>query len=416
MNAVILNEVGKRYAVYRHGFDRLRELVSGRPRHQAFHALKPLSLSIRQGEVVGLVGRNGAGKSTLLKLIAKTLTPTQGEIEVNGQVAALLELGTGFHPEMSGRENVFLSGSIMGLSNAEVEALYDEIVAFADIREFMDQPVKTYSSGMLMRLGFAVATCVDPDILIIDEALSVGDGAFARKSFDRIMEFKRKGTTILFCSHSMYQVEAICSRVIWLDRGEARLDGDPATVVSAYSASLGGSVPEADGEEDSMGTSLPPASTRGSARLSKVRVAVDGQSGYEQVVMSEGSDVRVSVDFLSDPSLPAPMVGVAFTGEDGRIVASAGSKGDGIVLDRHPDGSGYVVVLFPRFPLLKGRYGVNVYLLCEEGIHIYDHALQVAELQVRQKGLERGVVILPREWSQPTETSSTGELVDASNG
>lgn len=189
--AISLQSVSKIYRTYAHGWDRLWEVLTYRPRAQVFQALQPMTLYISHGQVVGIIGRNGAGKSTLLKIVAGTLSSDEGgACEVAGRVAALLELGSGFHPEMSGRENVYLSGAVIGLAVEDMDKLYDEIVAFAGLEEFMERPVKTYSSGMFMRLAFAVATCVEPDILIIDEALSVGDGAFARKSFDRIMQFR----------------------------------------------------------------------------------------------------------------------------------------------------------------------------------------------------------------------------------
>ena len=212
--SIVASALGKTFELYTRPVDRLWQLLWGRRRRfsKPFVALNDVSFSLKRGEVLGLVGRNGAGKSTLLQLICGTLQPTAGEVAVNGRVAALLELGAGFNPEFTGRENVFLNAAVMGLSTAEIDARYDEIVSFSGIGDFINQPVKTYSSGMYMRLAFAVATAVDPDILVIDEALSVGDGAFARKSFDRIMALRERGATILFCSHSMYQIEAIC---IW---------------------------------------------------------------------------------------------------------------------------------------------------------------------------------------------------------
>ncbi|MBE9563283.1 MAG: ABC transporter ATP-binding protein, partial [Proteobacteria bacterium] len=176
MKVIELQNVGKIYTTYAHGIDRLIEIITHKPKHQSFTALKPMSLTISTGQVIGIIGDNGAGKSTLLKIISGTLQPNGDFYEIKGRVAALLELGSGFHPEMTGRENVYLNGAMMGLSPEEVENVYDDIVEFAGIEDFMEQPVKTYSSGMFMRLAFAVATCVDPDILIIDEALSVGDG------------------------------------------------------------------------------------------------------------------------------------------------------------------------------------------------------------------------------------------------
>ena len=182
-----------------------------------FVALAPLNLQVQRGEALGLIGRNGAGKSTLLQMVCGTLNPSSGSVVVNGKIGALLELGAGFNPEFTGRENVFLAAAVMGFSGAETDALYESIVEFSGIREFIDQPVKTYSSGMYVRLAFSIATIANPDILVIDEALSVGDGAFAKKSFERIMQLKAQGTTVLFCSHSMYQVESFCDRALWLD-------------------------------------------------------------------------------------------------------------------------------------------------------------------------------------------------------
>lgn len=403
MTVIALRNVGKSYSHYRHGMDRLWEMITGRPRHTMFTALQPVSLEIAQGEVVGLVGMNGAGKSTLLKILARTLTPSSGALEVHGRVSALLELGAGFHPDMSGRDNVYLSGALMGLSTARIDAIYENIVEFSGLADFMLQPVKTYSSGMFVRLAFAVATSVEPDILIIDEALSVGDGAFARKSFDRIMGFKKAGKTILFCSHSMYQIEAICSRVLWLDHGRVVLDGDPAQVTGAYNEFLGGAPSPAETHHPSPpkeGQSfLPMKPHAGSARLKFVKVMAGEHEGNELEVQSGRMAVRLEVGFESDPALDAPSVAVAFMGRDGRFIASAGTLNDGLVLPRRIDGSGGVSVNFPAFPLLKGNYWVSVYLLCEDGVHVYDQAEAVAELKVSQAGLEQGIVSLPREWT-----------------
>jgi lipopolysaccharide transport system ATP-binding protein len=203
-----------------------------------FVALAPLNLRVHRGEALGLIGRNGAGKSTLLQMVCGTLNPSSGSVVVNGKIGALLELGAGFNPEFTGRENVYLAAAVMGFSGAETDALYESIVDFSGIREFIDQPVKTYSSGMYVRLAFSIATSANPDILVIDEALSVGDGAFAKKSFERIMQLKTQGTTVLFCSHSMYQVESFCDRALWLDHGQVQMEGPASKVVAAYADSL----------------------------------------------------------------------------------------------------------------------------------------------------------------------------------
>lgn len=418
--AIVLQGAGKSYAHYEHALDRLWEVVTGKRHHREWVALHPLDLEIAYGEVVGLIGLNGAGKSTLLKLVANTLVPSSGHLGVNGRVSALLELGTGFHPEMSGRDNVYLSGAVMGLPVSLIDQLYDEIVAFAGLGEFMDQPVKTYSSGMFARLAFAVATCVEPDILIVDEALSVGDAAFARKSFDRIMRFKKAGKTILFCSHSLYQVEAICSRVIWLHEGRLRGDGEPAEVIAAYNEFLGtpgtpggDSVPEV--EEDQ---SVPPPilAAPNTARILDVQVGADALTGRHLRVQSGVTEVTITVQFVSDPALPTPVVAITFSGADGRIITSAGSWQDGLAIQRDAQGRGRVKVSFPNFALLKGSYWLNVYLLSEDGVHLYDQTKMAAEIKVRQKGLEQGVVSLPRTWSQPEAVYATGEAVACNGG
>ncbi|MBK9237101.1 MAG: ABC transporter ATP-binding protein [Rhodoferax sp.] len=238
--AVQARGLGKCYSLFDRPGDRLKQLLWGRWHRydRDFWALRDVSFDIRRGEVVGIVGRNGAGKSTLLQMVCGTLSPTNGTLTVEGRVAALLELGAGFNPDFTGLENVYMNAAILGLSRKQVDDKLDDILSFADIGDFIHQPVKTYSSGMFMRLAFSVATSVEPDILVIDEALSVGDGAFARKSFDRIMRLKDAGKTILFCSHSMYQVEALCSRALWIEAGAVRMIGSAAEVTSAYGASL----------------------------------------------------------------------------------------------------------------------------------------------------------------------------------
>jgi lipopolysaccharide transport system ATP-binding protein len=235
--AIHLRGVDKVFSVYDRPHHRLFESLLGtrwRTWHRKFHALHDIDLDVRRGETVGLIGRNGAGKSTLLQVICGILTPTRGKVEVHGRIAALLELGAGFNAEFSGRENVFLNGTVLGLSRAEIEARFDTIAAFADIGQFIDQPVKTYSSGMYIRLAFAVAIHVEPDILVIDEALSVGDEAFQRKCFARIEQIRAGGATVLFVSHGVSTVSQLCDRVVLLDAGEALAIGPPKPVISRY--------------------------------------------------------------------------------------------------------------------------------------------------------------------------------------
>ncbi|BAW80177.1 ABC transporter ATP-binding protein [Candidatus Nitrosoglobus terrae] len=228
--------VSKCYHLYQRPQDRLLQSFLGRKKklHREFWALLPLSLQVYRGESVAIIGRNGAGKSTLLQLIAGTLTPTAGEITVRGRVAALLQLGSGFNPEFTGRENVFLNGVILGFSRAEIERRFDEIAAFAEIGDFIEQPVKTYSSGMTMRLAFAVSTCLEPEVLIIDEALAVGDAVFQFKCRNRLQELITQGTTLLFVSHDMSAVKSFCKRAIYLENGQKKAEGESEHVAELY--------------------------------------------------------------------------------------------------------------------------------------------------------------------------------------
>ena len=233
--SIALKNVSKCFKRYARPVDRLNEiLLPGKSRADEFWALRDINLEVPKGQTLGIVGRNGSGKSTLLQIIVKTLTPTTGEVEVQGRVSALLELGSGFNPEFTGRQNVFFNGQLLGLSPQEIEANFDQIAAFADIGDFIEQPVKTYSSGMFVRLAFAVATSVEPDILVVDEALSVGDEAFQRKCFARLQAIQERGGTILFVSHSAASVIQLCTSAILIDHGELLLSANPKLVLSNY--------------------------------------------------------------------------------------------------------------------------------------------------------------------------------------
>ncbi|MEW5857925.1 MAG: ABC transporter ATP-binding protein [Cyanobacteriota bacterium] len=233
--AISLKNVSKCFKRYPHPVDRLKEiLLPGRTYAQEFWALQDINLEVLKGQTVGIIGRNGSGKSTLLQIIAGTLTLTSGSIEVNGRIGALLELGSGFNPEFTGRENVFLNGAILGLSRQEMEQRFDEIAAFADIGDFIDQPVQTYSSGMVVRLAFAVSVNIEPDILIIDEALAVGDAAFQFKCFERLEHLTQSGVTILFVSHDIGAVKLLCEDVLYLVNGKERGFGSPDDLAELY--------------------------------------------------------------------------------------------------------------------------------------------------------------------------------------
>lgn len=410
--AIRAQQLGKAFQLYDRPIDRLKQmLMRGRRRYyKEFAALHDVSFELRKGEVLGLVGRNGAGKSTLLQLICGTLTPSTGHVTVNGRIAALLELGAGFNPDFTGKENIYLNASILGLSKAEIDARYDDIVEFSGISDFIHQPVKTYSSGMYVRLAFSIATSVDPDILIIDEALSVGDGAFARKSFDRIMRLKEKGATILFCSHSIYQIEALCTRAVWLEKGAVQLIGDPATVVAGYQAFL-----DRDAAPAVAGSGVIDSSPTGHARILGVQTHVDATVGKTLYAQSAKQTLAVAIGFASDPQLPAPVVAVTIHAPDGRIIASSSTQSDGLELDRDPSGRGTATIEFPKIPLLKGEYFIGAHLLSEDGIHVYDSATNVATLHFSQETLEQGVVSLPHLWRSAVGAVTSAERVNQGN-
>jgi lipopolysaccharide transport system ATP-binding protein len=399
--AIEARDLGKCYSLFDRPGDRLKQLLWGRwsstTYHRNFWALQEVSFSVAPGEVVGIVGRNGAGKSTLLQMICGTLSPSTGALSVRGRVAALLELGAGFNPDFTGLENVFMNAAILGLRKAEIESRLDDILAFADIGEFIHQPVKTYSSGMFMRLAFAVATSVDPEVLVIDEALSVGDGAFARKSFDRIMGLKDAGKTILFCSHSMYQVEALCSRALWIDGGRLRMSGSAAEVTAAYNASLSAQAHSGSASMDLQALQSV-AAAPGTGRVLKVTAHADGQSGHVVALASGQSDLVLDIGFAIDPSLPAPGIGIGISDSSERTVSSALTVNDDVVLQVGPDGRGQASIRFAKVPLLKGRYRVTVILTTENGLHPYDMVMHCVTLDVHQKGVEQGIVALAHEW------------------
>jgi len=240
MSAITVANLGKAYKQYPGRWSRLAEWVMpwGGPRHSLHWVLRDLSFRVEPGEAVGIIGINGAGKSTLLKIITGTTQPTTGSVQITGRVAALLELGMGFHPDFTGRQNVFMAGQLLGLAVDEIAALMPEIEAFADIGDYVDQPVRVYSSGMQMRLAFSVATARRPDVLIVDEALSVGDAYFSHKSFERIREFRRAGTTLLIVSHDKQAIQSICDRAILLDAGRVAKEGEPESVMDFYNALL----------------------------------------------------------------------------------------------------------------------------------------------------------------------------------
>jgi lipopolysaccharide transport system ATP-binding protein len=325
--AIQIHKLGKCYHIYDRPQDRLwQSLWRGRKQfHREFWALRDVSFDIRKGETVGIIGRNGSGKSTLLQLIAGTLTPTTGEVQVNGRIAALLELGSGFNPEFSGRENVYMNAAILGLSTDEIDGRFDEIAAFADIGDFINQPVKTYSSGMMVRLAFAVSVCVDPEILIVDEALAVGDMAFQLKCMERLEQLTRSGTTLLFVSHDIATVKIFCQRAIYLANGQVRGIGSASDMVEHYLLDMRDSQRQALSEYSRV--QLKPA-LGGEAAFAfgtaqgHVLQAFFSETQSTQYAFSTGDTVRVDIEVEYDNTVTQPAVSLVI--HDHRMVDLSG--------------------------------------------------------------------------------------------
>jgi lipopolysaccharide transport system ATP-binding protein len=326
-------------------------------------------------------------------------------------VAAILELGSGFNPEFTGRENVYLNAATLGLSKAEIDARIDAIIGFAGIGAHIDQPVKTYSSGMQVRLAFSIATSVDPDVLIIDEALSVGDGAFGRRSFDRIQQIKARGATILFCSHVLFHVETFCDRAVWLHGGRVQKMGPVSEVLRLYQEFIDAYAQDANAQPDSAPLLQAPApapepapqtsgkeAASGAARLQAVRVRLGGTAGTELQGTSLVSALQVDIAFSSDPALPPPTAALVLSSESGKILGSCSSYTQGVVFERGADGAGVGRITIDRIPLNKGRYRVGAYLLCERGFHVYEMADPAAFITLDHPGAEQGTQLLDGAW------------------
>ena len=405
--AIRANNLGKQYVLGASPYQRFWQLLVGSSSSAAhFNALSGVILEIAKGEAIGIIGQNGAGKSTLLQLLCGTLTPSIGKLEVNGQVAALLELGAGFNPDFTGRENILFSAALYGMQAIHIEKHLQDIIDFADIGEFIDQPVRTYSSGMYVRLAFAIATSVQPDILVIDEALSVGDGAFARKSFDRIMQLKQSGVTLLFCSHSLFQVESLCSRCLWLHQGQVMAQGPSAEVIAKYNDWLSQQsvVKEPDNsralaaEADKGSAQASFKGAAGSVRFTNLKARCDDLGGTALIARSGLSLLSVDFEYMADPQLPIPNLALVVSSADGKIVCSTGTWIDGITLTRGPDGMGRASLNFPKLPLLKGQYSLTAFLMCERAVHVYEAVEHFATLQVSQPHLEQGLFSIPHQW------------------
>ena len=432
--AITIRDVSKLYRkyAYRRQFSTLKSallkgsLASELSPNEVFHALNRVSLQVPSGTTLGVLGRNGSGKSTLLKLIAGITKPTSGTIEVRGRVSALIELGTGFHPEISGRENVFINGVMLGLTKREITSRFDEIVEFAELEEFIDAPVKTYSSGMYMRLGFAVAVNVDPDVLLVDEVLAVGDEGFSLKCLDKFAEFKRRGKTILLVTHGLSMVERFCDEAVWLDDGIVRGEGDPRRVVHAYTTDVEKTeervlatsdrklqaAARAEGPDGQapvavlnqpISTAEPPENMfraaqgrwgAGPVRIDNVTLERDGEAVH---VFHSGDQLAIKLDVSTTTPVQDFVFGISIFNAEGVCCYGTNTH-----LEEYKPveltGAGEVVFLIDSLDLVEGTYKLDVAAHTREGVQ-YDYHRLLYTFRVKSRTKDAGIYRPRHHWN-----------------
>src|SRR5579862_7603283 len=395
--AVSVEEVSKRFRLYHQKYQSVKERILnlGNTPYEDFWALNDVNLEVYEGETVGILGRNGSGKSTLLKCISGILQPTKGQVVIRGHLAALLELGAGFQPELSGRENIYLNASLLGLSTREVDRRFDDIVAFAELEHFIDNQVKFYSSGMYVRLGFAVAVNVEPDILVVDEVLAVGDENFQRKCMDRVKQFQEEGRTILFVSHSPDQVRAICDRALVLDQGVPVGCGTPGEAVRWFrerllesTGPLGASV----SEETPVPEVPSPQGAERPVRIAEVTADYPGVDEFPY--LRSGEPLTLRVVYEAQQSIPETVFVLQVHNSQGDMLVRVDTAHLGEHFDLHP-GRGAVEFAFELFPFVDGAYSVTCGILSRLGGETYDWRESVAVFEVMDPGRGGGLVNLP---------------------
>ncbi|RXZ34073.1 ABC transporter ATP-binding protein [Oxalobacteraceae bacterium CAVE-383] len=377
--------------------DTVTELFTGRKSAQqtkkGFWALRDISFDLKQGEVLGIVGRNGAGKSTLLKLLSRITTPDEGKIQTRGRIGSLLEVGTGFHPELTGRENIFMNGVLLGMTQREVSRKFDEIVTFSGVEEFLDTPVKRYSSGMRVRLGFAVAAHLDPEILVVDEVLAVGDAEFQRKCLGRMNAVASEGRTVLFVSHQMEAIQSLCTRALWLQSGQIKLDGPAESVVLSYLASTTkDAVSEIGLREDRSG--------EGKVRISGLRVTDD-----ENRPPSTGRSATIGFTFSSESPLQGVIIArFAIRDSMDKVLAllTNESTNEELIYDGL---TGSAVCKIPKLPLMPGEYAADVSLWCNGYLQdkvnrAIAFTVMPGDYEATGKGHQVGVFHLDQSWNK----------------
>jgi ABC-type polysaccharide/polyol phosphate transport system ATPase subunit len=389
--AVEVVGVSKKFRLFRERNNTLKGTIMRGRRVIAddFWALRDVSFEVHPGETFGLIGENGSGKSTMLKCMTKILRPNEGTVTVTGKVSALLELGAGFHPELTGRENVFLNGAILGLSQKELRRRFDEVVDFAGVRAFIDEPVKNYSSGMYVRLAFAVAINVDPDVLLLDEVLAVGDEAFQRKCNEKLAELRHQGKTIVFVSHGLGQVQNLCDRVAWFSHGRLMQVGQPKEVIDAYTAAV-----QVDRDVDEQGHSRWGS---GEARISAIELLDSAERPVNRI--SGGDAATFRLHYHMQQAIEQPVFGLDIRTVDGFTVSALRSRDVDCVPEKLY-GDGHVDLTFDPVRLLPGTYDVSVSITDMAALHVYDLRVDVMRFDVERGVYQEhgGVVALGGRW------------------
>ncbi|MDP9242235.1 MAG: ABC transporter ATP-binding protein [Actinomycetota bacterium] len=382
--SVEIQQVSKKFRLYREKPSSLKaRLISARARADDFWALRDVSFDIEPGQSVGLIGPNGSGKTTLLKMIAGILRPTSGRVLTRGRIAALLELGAGFHPELTGRENVYLNAAFLGLSRKETDKVYDDIVAFAELPDFMDNQVKFYSSGMLVRLGFAVAVHVDPAILLVDEVLAVGDEAFQHKCLDRVRRFQRDGRTIIFVTHAVDLVRQICDRAVMLDHGSIHSQGAPDQVVRDFRLVM-------------LQHDLDYATDEGTKEIEIVSAELVGNDGASGTVIRPGDGLTIQVDLRSAAPVADAVLSFALHDQDNKFAFGSNTDEHGIQLTGF-EGKRRVRFRLSSLPFVSGKYWVTLGVHSRDSSRVYHVQEQRYTFEVRVGEASTGQVFIPVE-------------------
>ncbi len=388
-SVVRFSEVTKVYKSYLGPASLLKEILLGSSSHNQFTALEAVSFEVPEGGTLGIVGNNGAGKTTLLRIVIGTSTPTSGRVEVAGRVASVLELGLGFDPQFTGRRNLYFGGSLLGLSREEIASREAKIIEFSGLGEYVDQPMRTYSAGMFLRLAFSLATGVEPDVLVIDEVLAVGDGAFQKKCTERIRRFQERGCTILLCSHALHQVEELCQRALWLHRGRVQAIAPSGQVVNRY---LEFSRLESEGQ--ASGSRLDKSAEQG--RICWIERA---KRSPEHDLLHTGQDLALDIWARFLPTFPGtPAIGVALVREDRVIVYVTSNVFDDWALQQEGPDLYRARLVFPDLPLLSGRYYFNLVTTDEHGLQSYHVSEKMEPFSVVGGEEEPGLTRLAHHW------------------